>query len=59
MKVHHLLLLSIFDVFVQASPARSDCGETKTFSTENACGDAYDRSVTAPCPTFFALLKNC
>jgi hypothetical protein len=59
MKIQHLLLLSIFDVLVQASPARSDCGETKTLSAENACGDAYGGSVTAPRPTFFSLLINC
>jgi hypothetical protein len=46
MKIEQLLLLSIFAVLVQAGPARSDCGVTKTFEAQNLCGVPYGGSVT-------------
>jgi hypothetical protein len=41
MKIQHFLLSSIAALVAHASPARRDCGETKTFTATNACGMPY------------------
>jgi hypothetical protein len=45
MKIEQLLVLSIAVVFVEAGPARTDCGVTKTFEAKNACSVTYGGSV--------------
>jgi hypothetical protein len=50
MHIQQALLLSIISTFVQAGPARRDCGVTKTFSAKNACGDDYGGYVTTSHP---------
>jgi hypothetical protein len=45
MKIEQLLVLSIAVFFVEAGPARTDCGVTKTFEAKNACSVTYGGSV--------------
>ncbi|KAH3904065.1 hypothetical protein HBI56_042440 [Parastagonospora nodorum] len=41
MKTVHCLLLCIVSRFVDASPARTDCGVTKTFEAVDLCSQTY------------------
>lgn len=45
MKTVHYLLLCIVSRFVDASPARTDCGVTKTFEAVDLCNQTYGGSV--------------
>jgi hypothetical protein len=48
MKTQQLLLLSIATFLAHASPARPDCGITKTFEATNLCGQTYGGQVLFP-----------
>jgi hypothetical protein len=56
MKTQHLLLLSIAALLAHASPARPDCGITKTFEATNLCGQTYGGQVHFP--TYLHLYTN-
>ncbi|KAL5122044.1 hypothetical protein ACEQ8H_000261 [Pleosporales sp. CAS-2024a] len=44
MKTQRFLLLASFGAIAHASPARRDCGETKTFSAVDLCGSTFGGS---------------